>query len=304
MQKVGILMRLFILMGFIGTFSAHGESKVRVLIVDGFSNHDWKHTTRCIQAILEQSAEFDIAVSTFPADGGTDVIEAWNPQFAAYDVVIQTCNDIKNGTRWSHRVEQALGRYVEQGGGLFVFHSANNAFPHWVEYNRMIGLGWRKKDFGWAITIDDDGQAVRIPAGEGENTGHGKRVDALLTRLGEHPIHAGLPRQWTAADIEIYRYARGPALNLSVLSHAKDAKTGLNFPVEWTVTYGKGRVYNSTLGHVWHDQSEPEGIRCAGFQTLMPRIVQWLAGKEIDVSVPEDFPTSGSARLRPSPGLE
>ena len=104
-----------------------------------------------------------------------------------------------------------------------------------------------------------------------------------------------------AADIEVYRYGRGPAENLTVLSHAKDPKLGINFPVEWTVAYGKGRVYNSTLGHVWKDQAEPQGIRCAGFQTLLQRTVQWLAGQEVDSSVPADFPTKDTARLRHYP---
>jgi type 1 glutamine amidotransferase len=196
-------------------------------------------------------------------------------------------------------VEQALEEYVKQGGGLFIFHSANNAFPHWDAYNRMIGLGWRKADFGWAITLDEAGTEIHIPAGEGEKTSHGKRLDALLTRVGDHPTHAGLPRTWVAADIEIYRYARGPAENMTVLSYAQDEKTGLNFPIEWTVGYGKGRVYNSTFGHVWKNQDEPEGICCAGFQTLMPRVVQWLAEKEIDPSLPEDFPSSKAASIRP-----
>ena len=297
-------MGVFMVLSLCRAASVAEEKKIQVLIVDGFSNHDWQHTTQCIRSLLQQSPEFEVSVSTFPAGENTNGIIAWNPCFMDYDVVIQTCNDIKSGTRWPRKAELALERYVEKGGGLFVFHSANNAFPHWDAYNQMIGLGWRDKNFGWAITVDNEGEMVRIPAGEGENTGHGKRVDVLLTRSGDHPIHVGLPPQWTAADIEIYRYARGPALNLSVLSYAKEAKTGLNFPIEWTVTYGKGRIYSSTLGHVWHDQSEPKGIRCAGFQTLMPRIVQWLAGKNVDASVPEDFPTSNSARLRPSPGLE
>ncbi|VGO23342.1 ThuA domain-containing protein [Pontiella sulfatireligans] len=287
-------------MAMFGLFSmaSAGEGKaVRVLIVDGFSNHDWKHTTRCLQALLEQTPGFDVSISTFPADDAA----SWNPDFAAYEVVIQTCNDIGGGPQWPRSVELALERYVDQGGGLYVFHSANNAFPHWNAYNRMIGLGWRKADFGWAVTIDDEGQVVRVPAGEGEKTSHGKRVDAHLTRLGDHPIHAGLPREWTAADIEIYRYARGPAANLTVLSYARDAKTGLNFPIEWTVDYGKGRVYNSTFGHVWKDQQEPKGICCAGFQTLLPRTVQWLAGRPIDAAVPADFPTAASANLRAYP---
>lgn len=270
------------------------EKPIRVLIVDGFSNHDWQHTTRCLQALLEQSPEFEVSVSTCPVGE----IEAWNPHFDGYDVVIQTCNDIGGGPQWPRHVEQALEDYVEKGGGLFVFHSANNAFPHWKEYNRMIGLGWRNKDFGWAITVASDGTVVRVPAGEGKGTSHGKRVNAKLTRLGDHPIHAGMPREWVAADIEVYRYARGPAENLTVLSYAREPKMGINFPIEWTVAYGKGRIYNSTLGHVWKDQAEPEGIRCVGFQTLMPRVVQWLAIRPVDSSLPLDFPAEGPS-LRP-----
>ncbi|MCK4565510.1 MAG: ThuA domain-containing protein, partial [Verrucomicrobia bacterium] len=167
------------------------------------------------------------------------------------------------------------------------------------EYNRMIGRGWRNKDFGVAVVVEPDGTVVRIPAGEGKGTSHGKRVNAKLTRLGEHPIHAGMPRQWVAADIEVYSYARGPAENLTVLSYAREPKMGINFPIEWTVTYGKGRIYNSTLGHVWKDQAEPEGIRCAGFQTLMPRVVQWLANRPVDSVLPKDFPTQEAPSLRP-----
>ncbi len=177
-----------------------GQKPIKVLIVDGFSNHDWQHTTRCIQAVLEQSQGFDISVSTFPAGGTPQEIKAWNPEFKKYDVVIQTCNDIGGGPQWPRAVELALEDYVEKGGGLFIFHSANNAFPHWKEYNRMIGLGWRNKDFGVAIVVDPDDAVVRIPAGEGKGTSHGKRVNAQLTRLGEHPIHAGMPRQWQDVD--------------------------------------------------------------------------------------------------------
>jgi type 1 glutamine amidotransferase len=280
-------------------YAAPARPPIRVLIVDGFSNHDWAHGTRCIKAILAASATCNVAVSTFPASGTPDEQNAWDPNFAAYDVVIQTCNDLGNGLRWPPQVERALETYVHDGGGLFIFHAGNNAFRHWQEYNRMIGLGWRKRDFGCAISVAPDGSVVRIPAGEGGNTGHGKRANVLLTRWGDHPIHKGLPRQWKTADLEIYRYARGPAENLTVLSYAPEPATQLNFPIEWVVDYGKGRVYNSTFGHVWKGQKEPEGMRCAGWQTIMVRAVQWLAKVEIDSQVPSDFPGTESAVLRP-----
>ncbi len=256
---------------------------INVLIVDGFSNHDWKHTTELLCSILEEHGGFAVEVSTFSK-------EDWNPEFSRFDVVIQNCNDLAGGEAWPRAVQEALENYVQHGGGLYVFHSANNAFPDWPEYNRMIGLGWRSAAFGWAVILDDAGTVQRIPPGEGEDTGHGKRVDAQVTRIGEHPIHQGFPRQWTAADIEIYRYARGPAEQLAVLSYAEDAAAGLNFPVEWTVDYGAGRVYSSTLGHVWRGQPDPAGMRCAAHRALIPRVVLWLAKRPVDSAVPADFP--------------
>ena len=70
------------------------------------------------------------------------------------------------------------------------------------------------------------------------------------------------------AGLEVYFYARGPAENVNVLAYARDSKPGqgLLWPVEWTVTYGKGRVYVSTYGHVWKGDVQPASMRCAAVQ--------------------------------------
>lgn len=276
---------------------AEGQSKqIRVLIVDGFGNHDWKATTKAIVSILKRDKDFFINVSTVPKEKSAPW-QKWNPPFSKYDVVIQNTNDISKKGSWPEPAKKSFEAYMANGGGMLAFHSANNAFPNWKEYNKMIGMGWRKKTFGPSIIVKDD-KPVIIPAGEGDNTGHGKRVDTVVTRMGEHPIHQGIPRQWMAADIEIYRYARGPAENITVLSYANEAKTGLNFPTEWVVQYGKGRVYTSTFGHYWHNlTSDPPGIRCIGFQTILSRAVRWTAGAEITSTIPEKFPTKDRVSL-------
>ncbi len=269
---------------------------MRVLIVDGFSNHDWQATTQLVRDVLAVDAQLQVEVSTVP-DEGTGVWESWLPEFERYAVVIQNTNDINNQRSWPRAAQLAFETYMSNGGGMLVLHSANNAFPEWQEYNKMIGLGWRNKDFGSAIVIEG-GAPVLMPAGEGGHTSHGARFDALVTRLGEHPIHCGLPRQWLAADLEVYRYARGPAENLQVLSSAEDPKTGRSFPIEWTVSYGEGRVYNSTYGHYWHHEEVlPAGARCVAFRTLMRRAIYWLAQQTVDRTVPSDFPSAESVSL-------
>ncbi|NWK54894.1 ThuA domain-containing protein [Verrucomicrobiaceae bacterium N1E253] len=293
-----LLLGSFVGMGAVVQADESTAPKIRVLVVDGFSNHDWKQTTAWVKGFLEKTGRFQVDVSTAPASKDSNGWDQWRPSFADYDVVVQNCNSHGGRPSWPKEVQTALEKYVRDGGGLYILHSANNAFPEWKEYNQMIGLGWRKKDFGVAITIDDKGGEVRVPAGQGGGTSHGKRMDATIMRIGEHPLHKGFPKQWKAADLEVYSYARGPAENLTVLSYAREPKTGLNFPIEWVVKYGKGRVYNSTFGHVWANASNPPAIRCAGFQTLLLRVTEWLATGKVTTPVPEDFPTAEKVSLR------
>ena len=277
---------------------ATAEDRIRVLIVDGFGNHDWAQTTKDVQRILKTDANLSCEVSTVPAEESDDW-KVWLPKFSEYAVVIQNTTDIRVGGSWPKPAQAALESYVGGGGGLFILHSANNAFPEWGEYNEMIGLGWRKSDFGPAVQIVD-GKQVLIPAGEGGNTGHGKRIDTIVTRLNDHPIHAGLPEKWMAADLEIYRYARGPANHMKVISYAREPKTGIDFPIEWTIKYKQGRVYNSTYGHRWHNQKEtPPGIRCVAFQTIFLRSIYWLAGQDVPSNVPGSFPNTEEISLVP-----
>lgn len=278
--------------------SEPAQPPIRVLILDGFSNHDWAHTTALIRQVLEPSGRFRVEVATCPPRSDAPGFDAFRPQLSGCDVVLVNCNSLGNGGQWPERLKQDFVAFVQNGGGAFIFHSANNSFAGWAEYDRLIGLGWRGPKEGTAIRIDPDGTLQRIPPGEGKGTSHGPRGDRLVHRIGDHPIHAGLPRTWMAAMIEVYTFARGPAEDLEVLSWAEDPTTQTRWPIEWTVRYGKGRVYNSTFGHVWRGEANPPSLRCAGFQTILVRALQWLAQRPVDVTVPTDFPGETESRLR------
>ena len=273
---------------------------IRVLIVDGVSNHDWRLTTRLLLKILESTGLFAVSISTSPPKADAPGWDQWRPDFESCDVVLQTYNDIWGGPAWPERVKSAFETFVARGGGVFFLHSANNAFADWPAYNEMIGLGWREKDFGRAIYIDDDERQAVIPAGVGEGTDHGPRYDALVRRIGEHPVHEGLPRAWMTADVELYRYARGPACQLEVLSYAREPKTRMNWPMEWTVMYGRGRCYVANYGHVWDGDKDPVTLRSVDVQTILVRALQWLARREVTWPVPEDYPTAETVSIRPA----
>jgi uncharacterized protein len=278
--------------------AAAEPAKIKLLIIEGVSNHDWKHRLALVREILARDGSFEVEVSITPSAANDPAWDAWRPDFSKFDVVLSAYNNLGGKPPWPREVQLAFEKYVRNGGGFYVYHEANNSFAEWPEYNQMIGLGWRKKDFGSAIVVRADESLQVIPPGEGDDTGHGDRADVVVHQLGEHPIHAGLPRAWKAADIEVYRYARGPATNLTVLAYATDAQTQLQFPIEWTVRYGEGRVFVSTYGHVWAGQNDPKGIKCAAFQTIMVRALKWLAKRPPGEVAPSDFPTTDAISLR------
>lgn len=296
MKRATLILILTCLLTGLG--NAQTRKAIPVLIVDGFSNHDWKQTTAVTKWILEESKLFKVDVSTVPMDSVAR--EGWNPEFDQYAVVIQNTNNIQDKRlRWPSKAERHLEAYVKAGGGLYVLHSANNAFAHWKEYDKMIGLGWRRSSEGYAIEIDHAGKQVQIQPGEGQGTGHGDRFNALIQIQNRHPINKGYPDKWQTANTEVYYFPRGPAENLTVLSYAFDStSTKRTWPVEWVVGYGAGRVYNSSMGHLWKGDFYPPAYRCIGYQTTVIRATEWLATGKVTYPVPAQFPTAEAQSLR------
>jgi type 1 glutamine amidotransferase len=254
------------------------ERKLSALIVDGMNNHDWAAGTRAIRSILEGSGRFTVDVATYPQ----------KPDFSHYDVVVNNFNGghLDSGTRWPHETEIALEKYVRDGGGLVVFHAANNAFLNWPEYNDMIGLGWREKTFGPGLAVVG-GKVVTVPKGSGLAPGHGPRHDFELFLLDkDHAITRGLPAHWTHRSEQLTHGQHGPAQGLTVLTYAFSEVSQQGEPMDWIKQYGKGRVYTTMLGHTWKDEANPN-LDDISFQALLARGTEWAAtGK---VTLPPDL---------------
>lgn len=278
--------------------SAHDKNRkdrISVLIVDGMNNHDWQRTTDSLLAILNSCGLFEVDVSTSPpGNAPEEQWQQWNPAFDKYDVVISNFNGghTPRSKHWPRKLEESLEDYVADGGGLVIFHAANNSFINWPAYNEMIGLGWRKKDFGVSIRIADDGAVIRVPAGQGDNPGHGPDHDYQMTVLNRtHPITRGVPIKWMHPLEQLSHGQHGPAKNITILSYAWSKDSRKNEPMEWVVKYGQGRVYTTVLGHLWKNQTDLN-LRCVGFQTMLIRGVEWAATGKVSFPVPPDFPTA------------
>lgn len=250
---------------------------IRALIVDGMNNHDWRAVTSFLKTTLERTGRFTVDVSTAPPQG-----EKWRPDFDKYQVVINNFNGghLENGIRWPQEVEQDFLNYLKKGGGVVIFHAANNAFLKWPEYNQIVGLLWRDKSFGPGLVIDIQKKPMIVPAGEGFAPGHGPRHDFRVDILDtKHPITKGLPTSWQQKAEQLTHGQHGPSeglkhLHILTYAYSKDSKR--NEPMDWVRTYGKGRVYTTMLGHTWTNEANPN-LEVAEFQRLLLRAIEWTA---------------------------
>ena len=271
---------------------AMAQAPCKALIVDGQNGHKWAETTPVLKALLEETKLFTVDVATSPPKG--EDVSGFKPDFAAYDVVVSNYQ----GASWSEETQQALLDYVKGGGGLVVYHFACAAFPQWKEFNEMIGLG------GWGRRNEKDGPYIRWRDGEivrdmspGRGGGHGPAQPfQLVIREPNHPITAGLPTKFMHVDDELYGWLRGPAKNLTVLATAFAPKdkggSDEHEPLLFTVSYGKGRVFQNALGHTGKE------LKSVAFIVPFQRGVEWAATGKVSQKVPEDFPGPDKTSVR------
>jgi type 1 glutamine amidotransferase len=299
--------------------SCQAQTKLKVLIVDGQNNHQvWPKSTIIMQQYLEETGLFTVDIErtkyTWKADREKEYLslakagvsenfeepkidKSFSPNFDKYDVVIS--NFGWKAAPWSKQTQEDFEKYVEAGGGFVSVHAADNSFPEWEAYNKMIGLGgWgdRNEKDGPYLYYSNEGKLVRDST-VGESGAHGKRHRFPVTvRNDEHPITKGMPKVWLTGIDECYAKLRGPADNLTILATGKDqnenAPTDRHEPVLMTIEYGKGRVFHTTLGH---DVDSYENV---GFIVSFLRGTEWAASGKVTQEIPTDFPTAEEPKSR------
>ena len=268
------------------------KGAIRVLILTGQNNHDWRKTTPVLENMLLNTGRFDVRVNEEPTGMTLETL-------AIYNVVVLNYN----GPRWGHTAEMALEDFVRSGHGLVGVHGANWSFsglvvlgpgsvptgiiePPWRAYKQMIGGVWSEKP----------------PA-----SGHAPRHQFVVKIVDPNsPITNGLPKTFEANDELYHNMHMAPGVHILATAYDDTANkpktpppsaakrsegarwphldmnpTGKNEPMLWTIRYGRGRTFYTTLGH------DVKAMDMPGFSTTFVRGVEWAATGTVKQPAPE-----------------
>jgi type 1 glutamine amidotransferase len=295
MKNIALMCGLFALLLAAGP--APAATPIKVMLLDGESGgpyHDWKATTPVLKKMLADTGLFDVDVVTAPPKGGD--FSNFKPEWGKYQVVVSNY-DVPD-ERWSDSLKATFEQYMRNGGGLVSVHAADNAFPNWKEYNLMIGVGgWRgRNEKSGPHFYYQDGKLVADTA-PGNAGSHGQRLPyKIVNQVTNHPITNGLPKEWMHVADELYANMRGPGENMTVLSTAWSDPTnrGTNHdePILMVLSYGKGRIFHTVLGH------DTAALNSVGFIATYQRGTEWAATGKVTQKAPADFPTATQATTR------
>ena len=288
----------FVVFSLLLAYTVSARKPIKTLLITGQNNHNWQVSHVVLKQILENSGRFDVDFVISPEQGKD--MSGFVLDFSPYQLVVLDYN----GDSWPEETNRRFLEYVQNGGGVVIYHAADNAFSKWPEFNRICALG------GWEGRNENSGPYVYWKDGKlvkdssaGPGGSHGRQHEYVLNgRDKVHPVVKGLPLKWRHAKDELYDRMRGPGNIRDILYTAYSDKetngSGREEPLVFTVDYGNARIFHTMLGHAGATTEDNIAMPCTGFQVLLLRGAEWAATGKVTQKVPKDFPTETSCSYR------
>jgi type 1 glutamine amidotransferase len=232
---------------------------VRVLLFAGNAAHkwhNWEKTTPRIRELLEKDERVGVEVSL-------DIEDLGRKRLGDYAAMVLNYCNWEDGRPLSDKSKKALVEYMKGGGGLASVHFANGAFHHslpkagasdWPEYRRIIRRVWNHSP----------------PKGKPASGHDAFGTFVVRPTKADHPITAGI-KPFEVTD-ELYFNQDGDEA-ITPLIAAESKITRKMEPLAWAYRYGKGRVFQTLLGHSEKTYDSPAACE------VLRRGVLWAAGR-------------------------
>jgi uncharacterized protein len=214
-----------------------GPPKLKALLITGGGYHDYKKLNPVITDKISALAHVSIDLKS-----GLDTLK--DPKFAdGYDVVIYNFCFAADTNK--DQIENAL-KVTRDGKPTMMVHCAMHTFQKSDDWTDCCGMRTRVHDPYRAFSI----------------------IKADKT----HPIAKTLPDQWPTTGDELYQTIKLGERSTALFKGKADK--GINeHVVVWVSTYGKGKVFATTLGHDLKTVNMPE------YHTLLANGLLWACGK-------------------------
>jgi type 1 glutamine amidotransferase len=220
MKRIALLLAAGLVAAAIGPLAAApAPRKLLVVTVTKGFHHDSIPT---LERVLEELGKTSGAFTVDSARTEADLTAKMTPAaLAAYDGVVfaSTTGDLPLPDR------QGFLDWIASGRGFVGVHAATDTFPGFPPYIEMIG-----------------GQFLK----------HGPQVKVeLLVQDPDHPSTKGMASPTSVFD-EIYQMKNFDKAKVHTLlaldKHPNDGTPGF-YPLAWSRSHGKGRVFYTALGH-------------------------------------------------------
>lgn len=261
-------MRLFAVAA-LSLLSLHAQTKKQLLVIGdekGFRHSAISHAMATIDRMGKESGLWDTHIRTDTEPLTKQQLEYNAKNLNSFDAVLFYTGG--NLAMDEQKKADFLSFIKEDGKGFIGVHSAAITWVKWPEFVDMVGGSFDEHPWG----------TFQAP---------------ILVEDAKFPGMDAYPKSFTLLD-EIYQFKSYSRETLRVLLRLDPAKLDLtgpkvhrkdqDFAVAWAKTYGKGRVFYSTLGHVEENWDRPD------MRKMYLEAIKWALGLTQADTTPREKP--------------
>jgi type 1 glutamine amidotransferase len=226
--------------------AAPAGAKVFLLSGGRRQHHGYRDQALYLSGALENTGRFQVTI-------GEDAAILETPALRKYDLIIVNADRRDDEFKFTPSQQEAIFEFVRAGHGYVSIHGADNAAKDWLP--------------AWREMLGGVFSHVGLPDGKTQ-----KGIYTVKIADTSSPITRGLS-DFTIKD-ELYYHVQ---MQPDVQPLATIEFQGVAWPVAWTRTFGKGRVFHTVLGHRDFGPDKDDPLRDPNLFRLVTQGVDWVA---------------------------